>query len=201
MRKSTLVIACGALSHELVALARANHWNHIDIQCLPAHWHNTPEKITPGVENKILDNRESFDRILVAYGDCGSGGQLDTMLAKYQDVERLPGAHCYSFFAGKEVFEQFSEDNIGTFYLTDYLAEHFDRLILDELGIAKHPELLEMYFGNYTHVLYLAQTQDEVKLAKAQQAATALGLPLKTHYTGLEPFHDALKTIKIVAGS
>lgn len=201
MRKSTLVIACGALSHELVALARANHWDHIDIQCLPAHWHNTPDKITPGVENKILDNREAFDRILVAYGDCGSGGQLDTMLAKYQEVERLPGAHCYSFFAGKEVFEHFSEDNIGTFYLTDYLAEHFDRLILEELGIAKHPELLEMYFGNYTHVLYLAQTQDEAKLAKAQHAAKALGLPLKTHYTGLEPFNAALKTIKIVAGS
>ena len=198
MQKSTLVIACGALSHELVALARANHWQHIDIQCLPAHWHNTPDKITPGVEAKIIDNRDQFDRILVAYGDCGSGGQLDTMLAKYDDVERLPGAHCYSFFAGNHIFEQFSSDDIGTFYLTDYLAEHFDRLILEELGIAKHPELRDMYFGNYTHVLYLAQTHDEGKLNKAQIAANALGLELKVHYTGLEPFKDALQGIKIV---
>lgn len=198
MQKSTLVIACGALSHELVALARANHWQHIDIQCLPAHWHNTPDKITPGVENKIIDNRDLFDRILVAYGDCGSGGQLDAMLAKYDDVERLPGAHCYSFFAGKEIFEQFSEDDIGTFYLTDYLAEHFDRLILEELGIKEHPELRDMYFGNYTHVLYLAQTEDEAKLEKAKIAADTLGLTLKVHYTGLTPFKDALQGIKIV---
>ena len=198
MRKSTLVIACGAISHELVALARANRWEHIDIQCLPAHWHNTPDKITPGVENKIIDNRDQFDHILVAYGDCGSGGQLDTMLAKYDGVERLPGAHCYSFFAGKELFEQFSEDEIGIFYLTDYLAEHFERLILGELGITKHPELRDMYFGNYTHVLYLAQTEESSKLEKAQQAADALSLPLKVHYTGLEPFQDALQSIKIV---
>ncbi len=199
MQKTTLVIACGALSHELVALARANHWEHIDIQCLPAHWHNTPDKITPGVENKIIDNRDHFDRILVAYGDCGSGGQLDAMLTKYNDVERLPGAHCYSFFAGKESFEQFSEDDIGTFYLTDYLAEHFDRLILDELGIKEHPELRDMYFGNYTHVLYLAQTEDEAKLEKAKIAANTLGLTLKVHYTGLTPFKDALQGIKIVS--
>ncbi|MEE9332528.1 MAG: DUF1638 domain-containing protein [Granulosicoccaceae bacterium] len=198
MHKSTLVIACGALSHELVALARANHWEHIDIQCLPAHWHNTPDKITPGVENKIIDNRDQFDRILVAYGDCGSGGQLDAMLAKYDDVERLPGAHCYSFFSGNQIFEQFSEDDIGTFYLTDYLAEHFDRLILEELGIAKHPELRDTYFGHYTHVLYLAQTEDQGKLEKAQAAADALGLTLKFHYTGLEPFKDALQGVKIV---
>jgi len=198
MQTSTLVIACGALSHELVALKRANQWDHIDIQCLPAHFHNTPDKITPGVEKKILEEGDKFDRILIGYGDCGSGGHLDALLAKHPKAERLPGAHCYSFFAGADVFEQFSEDDIGTFYLTDYLAEHFDRLILDELGISKHPELRDMYFGNYTHVLYLAQIKDESRLEKAQAAADALGLELKTHYTGLDPFKSALEGIKIV---
>jgi len=198
MQKSTLVIACGALSHELVALTRANLWDHIEIQCLPAHWHNTPDKITPGVEKKILEEGDKFDRILVGYGDCGSGGHLDAMLAKYDKAERLPGAHCYSFFAGAQVFEQFSEEALGTLYLTDYLAEHFDRLILEEMGINKHPELRDMYFGNYTHVLYLAQTKDEGKLEKAKAAAAAIGLELKVHYTGLEPFKHALEGIKIV---
>ncbi len=197
MRKSTLIIACGAISHELVALTQANQWSHLEIQCLPAHWHNTPDKITPGVEKKIIDNQEQFDRILVAYGDCGSGGQLDTMLAKYDNIERLPGAHCYSFFAGKPIFEQFNEEEIGTFYLTDYLAEHFDRLILDELGIKKNPELRDMYFGNYKRVLYLTQIENVARKEKAKLAAKALGLPLEVYHTGLEPFQNALKSIKI----
>ncbi|MBX2836920.1 MAG: DUF1638 domain-containing protein [Gammaproteobacteria bacterium] len=195
----TLVLACGAISHELVAVLKANDWHHIDIQCLPADWHNTPELIAPAIEQKILENQLKYDRILVGYGDCGSGGKLDVVLKKY-GVERLPGDHCYAFFAGVDVFQKIYEDEIGTFYLTDYLATFFDRLILEGFGIKKHPELRDMYFGNYTRVLYLAQTENENMLNAAKAAASAINLPLEVHYTGLNPFQQALEKISIVEG-
>ena len=196
---TTLVIACGALAHELVDVLKANQWDHVDVQCLPADWHNTPDKIAPGVERKIIENKENYSHILVAYGDCGTGGHLDNVIEKHK-VERLPGAHCYSFFAGEEHFTKLAEDDIGTFYLTDYLAWHFDRLILEELGINKHPELREMYFGNYTRMLYLSQTHNQERLAQAQSAADAIGLPLEVHYTGLKRFEHELRNIRIVQG-
>lgn len=193
---TTLIIACGALAHELVAINKANHWTHFDIQCLPAHWHNTPDKITPAIEKKILENREHYQQILVAYGDCGTGGQLDALLSRY-DIARLPGPHCYSFFAGEAVFEQFVDEDMATFYLTDYLATHFDRLILDELGIRKHPELLPMYFGNYKRLLYLTQQDSAETLALARKAAQTLGLQFKVHKTGLKPITNALEAIRV----
>ena len=198
----TLVIGCGALAHELVAVLRASGWDHTDVSCLPASWHNTPERIVPAVEAKILAARETHDRVLVAYGDCGTGGQLDAMLARHR-VPRLPGAHCYAFFAGLDVFDALAEAEPGTFYLTDYLARNFERLILDELGIRRHPELLEAYFGNYTRVLYLAQAAPEddadgaEALRAARAAAAALGLPLEVRRTGLAPFGEALHAIRI----
>jgi len=193
---NTLVIGCGALANELIALVRANRWTHVDVQCLPASWHNTPDKIAPGVERKIVENRDKYARILIAYGDCGSGGQLDTVLQRH-NIERLPGAHCYAFFTGGELFAELAEDELGTFYLTDYLASNFERLILGELGITEHPELRDMYFGNYTRVLYLAQTHNEDCVAAAQRAADAIGLPLHTHYTGLQPLQHSLEHIRI----
>lgn len=198
----TLLIACGALAHELVAVLKANQWSHIEVQCLPADWHNTPDKIAPGVEQKIIEHRDNFDSILIGYGDCGTGGHLDTVIERHNSprlkVGRLPGAHCYAFFAGQDIFDTLAEDELGTFYLTDYLAWHFDRLILEDLGINKHPELRDMYFGHYTRMLYLAQTENPERLAQAQYAATAINLPLEVHHTGLEPFSDAMKAINIV---
>ncbi len=194
----TLLIACGALAHELVDVLKANHWSHIDVQCLPAEWHNTPDKIAPGVEQKIIQNKLQYDRILVAYGDCGTGGHLDTVLQRHQ-VERLPGAHCYAFFSGQDTFSELAEEELGTFFLTDYLAWHFDRLILETLGINKHPELRDMYFGNYTRMLYLAQTENKERLEQAQNAAAAINLPLEVHYTGLLPLQHALQGIRVVA--
>jgi len=198
----TLLIACGALAHELVAVLKANQWSHIEVQCLPAHWHNTPDKIAPGVEQLIVEHRDNVDSILIGYGDCGTGGHLDTVIDRHNSpqlkIDRLPGAHCYAFFAGLERFETLAEDELGTFFLTDYLAWHFDRLILEELGINKHPELRDMYFGNYTRMLYLAQTENPERLAQAQQAAAAINLPLEVHYTGLEPFSEAMNAINIV---
>ena len=131
--KPTLVIACGAIAHELVAVLKASAWDHVSIQCLPAEWHNTPVHIAPGVEKKIIENKEAFDRILIAYGDCGTGGILDDVIKRH-NVQRLPGNHCYDFFAGVERFAALADEELGTFYLTDYLAAHFDRLILDGLG-------------------------------------------------------------------
>lgn len=194
----TLLIACGALAHELVDVLKANQWSHIDIQCLPAEWHNTPDKIAPGVEEKIIQNKSEYDHMLVAYGDCGTGGHLDTVLQRHQ-IERLPGAHCYAFFTGQETFSTLADEELGTFFLTDYLAWHFDRLILDTLGIRKHPELRDMYFGNYTRMLYLAQTENDERLAQAKRAADSINLPLEVRYTGLQPLQTALEKIRIVA--
>jgi len=194
----TLLIACGALAHELVEVLEANQWSHIDVQCLPAHWHNTPDKIAPGVEEKIIQNKQHYDHMLVAYGDCGTGGHLDTVLQRHQ-VERLPGAHCYAFFTGQDTFSQLAEEELGTFFLTDYLAWHFDRLILETLGINKHPELRDMYFGNYTRMLYLAQSENSERLEQAKKAAEAINLPLEVHYTGLQPLQHALQDIRVVA--
>lgn len=194
----TLLIACGALAHELVDVLKANQWSHIEVQCLPAEWHNTPDKIAPGVEEKIIQNKAEYDHMLVAYGDCGTGGHLDTVLQRHQ-VERLPGAHCYAFFTGQNTFSELAEEELGTFFLTDYLAWHFDRLILDELGIRKHPELRDMYFGNYTRMLYLTQTKNEERLAQAQAAANSINLPLQVHYTGLQPLQNALEGIRVVS--
>lgn len=197
-QKPTLLIACGALAHELVALKKSNGWHHWDIQCLPAEWHNTPDRITPAIREKIKSQREHYDHILVAYGDCGTGGSLDALLRE-EGIERLPGPHCYSFFAGSEVFNQLADDDIGTFYLTDYLAANFERLILTELGIDKHPELMSMYFGNYNKLVYLSQTDDADLINKAKAAARSLSLNFELHHTGLSPMEDSLKRIAIKA--
>ncbi len=187
----TLVIACGALAHELTALKQASHWQHLDIRCLPAEWHNTPEKITPGVARLIKAHRDTYAGILVAYGDCGTGGALDRLLER-ENIERLPGAHCYAFFTGLPDFERLAEEEIGSFYLTDYLARNFERLILEDLGINRHPELRDMYFAHYRRLVYLAQSDDPERLADAQRAADSLELPLTIHKTGLEPLRKSL---------
>ena len=195
--KPLLVIACGAIAHELVAVLRHNQWQHMDIQCLPAEWHNTPDKITPAVQRKIHENRAHYEHMLVAYGDCGTGGQLDGLLRK-EGIERLPGNHCYDFFAGCDTFATLAEKELGTFYLTDYLARHFQRLILDGLGISKHPELRDMYFGHYKSLVYLAQTENPKLVKLARDAADALGLEYEYVYTGLSPFTSALRGIPVV---
>lgn len=199
---STLVIACGAIAHELQTVLGASRWSHASVQCLPAKWHNTPERIAPAIESKIIENAPHFDRILIAYGDCGTGGQLDAVINRHKHrlpIERLPGNHCYDFFAGLEVFESLAEEALGSFYLTDYLAQNFDRLILGDLGITAHPELRDMYFAHYTRIVYLAQRQDPSLLARAESAAAALCLPLTVRYTGLAPLSAALQRIELRA--
>lgn len=188
----SLVIACGALAHELTTVVRQNGWQHLEIQCLPARLHNTPDKITDAVRGKIKAARGRYRRIYVAYADCGTGGRLDAMLEE-EGVERIGGNHCYEFFAGTNVFNAINEAEPGTFYLTDYLVKHFDRLVIRDLGIESHPELQSMYFGNYKRLVYLAQRPDEALISQARAAAHRLGLDFELRETGLQPFSVALR--------
>jgi Protein of unknown function (DUF1638) len=178
-----LVIACGALAREIVALRTLNNWPHLVVQCLPAELHNRPEKIPAAVKAKIQAARGRFASIFVAYADCGTGGLLDAVLAE-EGVERIPGAHCYEFFSGSAQFEALAEAELGTFYLTDFLLQHFERLIIHGLGIDQHPELLAIYFGNYKKLTYLAQLPSEDKITAGRAAAQRLGLEFEYHLTG-----------------
>ncbi|MGH6718598.1 MAG: DUF1638 domain-containing protein [Alphaproteobacteria bacterium] len=180
---STLLIACGALAWEITELIRRNGWHHMAVQCLPAHWHNTPARIPEAVRAKIRENRARYQRIVVLYGDCGTGGLLDQVLAE-EGVERIDGPHCYQFFAGRAAFEALHDAEPGTFYLTDYLVKHFERLIIAGLGLDRHPELRDDYFGNYRRLVYLAQTDDPALDAAAAAAAGRLGLAYERRFTG-----------------
>lgn len=179
-----LLIACGALGREIVELIEFNRWPHFDVQCLPAIWHNTPAKIPEAVREKIRAGKDKYDRIFVLYGDCGTGGLLDMVLAEEGGVERIGGPHCYSFFSGNALFEARADEDMTAFFLTDYLARHFDKLIWEGLGLAKHPELRDMYFGNYTKLVYFAQTDDAKLDIMAETAAARLGLTYERRKTG-----------------
>lgn len=179
----TLVIACGALARELAALIKLNQLMHLTITCLPAIWHNSPQKIAPGVRAKIRAARAKYAHILCLYGDCGTGGALDAVLAE-EGVERIAGAHCYSFFAGAAAFDAAMEEEPGTFFLTDYLTRHFDRLVIQGLGLDRFPQLRADYFKNYRRVVYLAQTRDAGLEAQARRAAERLGLAFEIRSTG-----------------
>ena len=191
---STLLIACGALAREIMALIRANAWEHISVQCLPAEFHNRPEKIPAAVRAKIQAARGQFKTIFVAYADCGTGGLLDAVLDE-EGVERIPGAHCYEFFAGSQIFNALAEAEPGTFYLTDFLTRHFDRLIWKGLGLDRYPDLASMYFGNYRKLVYLAQTEQPELHAMAQVAAERLGLAYEYRLTGYGDLQRSLTSV------
>ena len=177
------ILACGALANELVALKQLNSWGEINIKCLPAHYHQTPQKIPQAVKAAIEDiRRVNDDEILVAYGDCGTGGMLDKVLVE-AGVKRLPGAHCYEFFAGSRLFNQLHEAEVGTFYLTDFLVANFDTYVWRMLGLDRKPELLQMYFGNYKKLVYLAQTESKSLRELAKNHAQTLGLEYEYHFT------------------
>ena len=189
-----LLIACGALAHDLVRVKGLNGWDHLDIQCLPAELHNTPQLIPDAVQNKIRENRGRYRQMFAAYSDCGTGGLLDKML-EAEGVERLPGAHCYEMFAGAGQFAQLHEAEIGTFYLTDFLARHFERVIIRGLGIDRHPQLKQAYFNHYKKLVYLAQREDAELDALARRAADRLGLVYERVVTGDRHLEAALTAV------
>ena len=178
-----LVIACGALAREILALREANGWAGFDVQCLPAELHNRPQEIPQAVRAEIRKARPDYRSIFVAYGDCGTGGGLDAVLAE-EGVERIPGAHCYEFFAGSEQFAALAEAEPGTFYVTDFLARHFDRLVIRGLGLDRRPQLAATYFANYRRLVFLAQGYDSGLEQMARMAAARLGLQFELQRTG-----------------
>ncbi|MCA1494138.1 DUF1638 domain-containing protein [Sinorhizobium alkalisoli] len=178
------VIGCGAIAREILAICEANRLDHITLSCLPAIWHNTPEKIVPGLRQAIAAARaEGFERIFVAYADCGTGGLIDR-LCEEEGVDRIPGPHCYSFFAGNDAFAERWDEDITAFFLTDFLARQFETFVIEPLGLDRHPELRDMYFGHYRKLVYLSQVEDEALQAKARRAADMLGLEYEYRYTG-----------------
>jgi hypothetical protein len=189
---ATLLIACGALAREVLALIRLNGWGHVEVACLPAKLHNTPARIPEAVRAKIRAARPRYDRILVVYGDCGTGGALDAVLAE-EGVERITGPHCYAFYAGVEAFLAQADAEPACFYLTDYLVRHFERLVITGLGLDRHPELLPLYFGNYEKLVYLAQLPDADLERRAKAAALRLGLAYEHRPTGYGDLQDFLR--------
>ena len=200
------VIACGALARELLFLLDQLPDDTVSLTCLPAAWHNHPEKIVPGLKRKVLAARRKGMQIAVAYGDCGTGGMLDAFLEAEQ-IPRIAGPHCYEMFLGKAEFDVEMETALGTFFLTDYMVRHFERIVMKGMGIRQHPELRDMYFGRYTRLLYIAQTECKKLRAKAVKAAAELDLDYEYRYVGYGefagfvrglPHHDGgLKTQKI----
>lgn len=180
--KPAAIIACGALAREVLRLKELHNWP-ADVMCLPALLHNRPGKIPQSVRRRIQEARTTHGRIIVVYGDCGTGGLLDRMLEQ-EGVERVAGPHCYEMYAGKS-FEMLAQEAVGTFFLTDYLVRSFDHLVIEGLGLDRHPELLHDYFGNYERVVYLAQTHDAELAARAKWSADQIQLPLETRYVGL----------------
>ena len=178
-----LVIGCGALAEELSALKRANQWTALDIKCLDAALHNRPERIADRLESVLAQHHAEYTNILIAYADCGTGGAVDRVAQQF-NAQRLPGAHCYEFYATSPVFAALAEAEPGTFYLTDFLVRHFDRLVIEEMKLDEHPELEEMLFGRYRKVVYLAQGGSTELLDQAERAATRLKLPLEVVTTG-----------------
>ncbi len=190
-RPDTLVLACGAIAREVLAVIRLNGWTHVDVRCLPAKLHSTPGKIAAAVDAKLTELGSRYDSIYVAYADCGTAGALDVVLRRH-GVERLPGAHCYGFLAGNDAWDAMQEDEPATFYLTDFLARHFESLVVRGLKLDVHPELVSMMFANYKRLVYLAQTDDPSLRERAEAAAAFLGLAFEQRRTGYGELETSL---------
>ncbi len=190
-----LVLACGALAREILALIEMNGWSHMDLTCLPAKLHLRPERIPDAVAEAVQKHRRDYERIFVAYADCGTGGLLQARCAEL-GVEMIEGPHCYSFFEGNAAFAGKAEEEFTAFYLTDFLVKQFDAFVWRPMGLDRHPELRDMYFGNYTKLVYQAQLDSPALDAKAQECAERLGLEYERRLTGYGDLKTALAAAK-----
>jgi hypothetical protein len=181
---SILLIACGALAREIIQIIELNRWQHLDVACLPAKLHNEPKKIPDAVREKIRANRDKYDVIKIVYADCGTGGLLDVVCAE-EGVERIDGPHCYSFFSGNELFEARGDADMTSFFLTDYLVRHFEKLVWKGFGLDRHPDMRDMLFGNYEKVIHLAQVENRELEVAAKAIATRLALDYEYRFTGM----------------
>ncbi len=189
-----LVVACGALAGELIQLKRMNDWAAVEVRCLPADLHNRPERIAPALEKVLETAAAEYDRVVIGYADCGTGGGIDRVADRFGAV-RIPGAHCYEFYAGQREFRDLADAEVGTFYLTDYLARNFQRLVVRGMGIEKHPELKSMLFGNYRKLVYLAQQPTAELERSAREAAEFLELEYARVDTGLSVLGGTLQPL------
>ena len=191
MSEPILIIACGALAQEITALKQASGWDHLHLATMDAWLHNRPENIPGRLREKLRRYRDRYDRIFVAYADCGTGGGIDRVLEE-EGASRLPGAHCYQFFAGARRFDALAAAEPGTFYLTDFLARHFDRFVIRPLKLDTHPELRDTYFGNYRRLVFLSQQRDDELRAAARGAADRLGLEFEHIHCGFGDLESGL---------
>ena len=187
-----LLLACGALAREILDLTRANGWSHMDLHCLPAILHVHPDKIPDAVEQAVIKYRADYDQVFVVYADCGTGGMLAAKCADL-GVEMVQGPHCYSFFEGNAEFAK--KDEVFSFFLTDFLVRQFDAFVIKPLGLDRHPELRDMYFGNYKSLVYQAQTDDPALTALAKQHADRLGLTFERRFTGYGDLATTLEAL------
>jgi hypothetical protein len=194
-----LVLACGALAREVLAVVRANGWQHVDVRCLPASLHSTPARIPAAVDAELGALRGRYEHVFVAYADCGTAGALDAVLEAH-GAERLPGAHCYAVYAGLREWDALQEAEPGTFYLTDFLVRHFEALVVRPLGLDRRPELVEAVFGNYRRVVYLSQTDDPELRRRARACAERLGLAFQHRSTGYGRLEPSLRRFVALAG-
>jgi hypothetical protein len=200
-KRPVLLIACGALANETIAVMEKSGFDGFTIQCLPAKLHNRPALIPAALRAKIEEEKANFDKIFVLYGDCGTGGDIDKVLAE-TGTERISGAHCYEFYATTPVFEQITEEEACTYYLTDFLVDHFDRLVIEGLGLDRFPDLLPMYFGNYVRVLYMAQAPTPARIEAAKAAAERLNLKFEMTDTGYGELEKAiLRQVPVAAAA
>ena len=189
-----LLLACGALAREIFALKKANGWDHMDLTCLPAILHIHPEKIPEAVRDAVEKHRDAYADIFVVYADCGTGGLLQKTCEEL-GVAMVDGPHCYSFFEGNERFAEIAESEFTAFYLTDFLVRQFDAFVWKPMGLDRHPELIDMYFGNYEKLVYQAQTDDPDLTEKARACADRLGLSFERRFTGYGDLTAALKSL------
>ena len=188
-----LLIACGALAREILALNEANGWDHLYLHCLPANYHHTPDKIVAAVEKMVAERRDDFEDIYVVYADCGTGGLLKAACDR-MGVQMVEGPHCYSFFEGNTAFTEL--DEMTAFYLTDFSVRQFDAFIWKPLGMDRHPDLRDMYFGNYEKMVYQAQTDDPALTELAKKHAKRLGLKFERRLTGYGDLETSLAAVR-----
>lgn len=189
-----LILACGALAKEISALIRLNGWSHLKTRYLPAILHNTPEKITEQLRMVLQSSQTKFSKIFIGYADCGTGGKIDSLLDEF-DVQRLPGAHCYEFFTGKQTFAEIMEEEIGSYFLTDFLVKAFEKLVWQGMKIDRHPELLPIYFKHYKKLVYLAQSENLELQTQAHEIAGRLGLVYEKRVTGYGELEHSLTAL------
>jgi Protein of unknown function (DUF1638) len=192
---STLLIACGALGREIVNVIEANRLGHLDVACLPAKLHHNPQLITGAVRRKIRSATGKYEKIYVLYGDCGTGGQLDKMLREEGNIERIAGPHCFSFFMGNDQFARYSNDEISTFYLTDYFCRFFEKFVWEALGLDRRDDMVDFVFGNYTKLVFMPQVRDAELELKARQIAFRLKLEYQYRFCGYGELESSMTAL------